>query len=224
MSLLSDSIALYKREMLIFRANLRTNVIRSAIFPLFILLIFGSTSGSITNVPVAVVNYANNAQASQFINSLQLQSTMVVQSVTNQNQALDMLSAGQIDFVIIILPDFPSKTSAPAVQVYYTNLQFSTTAEILPIIQQRVEQYSAPGSFQEKFYQPSTTPSSTSITAVNSASGSQSTFIFAGVIGMVLVFSALFAGGLSLIQDRNSGIMKSYLVTPINKSSILFGR
>ncbi len=224
MSLISDSIALYKREMIIFRANIRVNLIRTAIFPLFIILIFGSTSSGISNVPVVVVNYANNLPSQQFINSLGSQGIMSVQTVTNQNDALNLLETGKISFVIVILPNFPSYSGKAAIQTYYSNTQFSVTSAILPVIQQRASLFSSPASYQSQEYLPQGRVAPAVTTPVNGASGSETSFIFSGVIGMVIVFSALFGGGMSLITDRSSGNIKAFLVTPISKASILFGR
>lgn len=226
MSILSDSMALYGREMAIFKANLRTNIIRMAMFPIVILLFFGFLGSAITNVPVVIVNYANNLQASQFISSLSSQNIMAVQSVTDQGSALAMLSAGQTDFVIVILPSFPSESGGkPSVQVYYNNVQISTTAEVLPAIQQRVAEFSSGNNFQSQQYLPSQSPASfTAATPVTGASGSYDDFLFSGVIGMIIVFNALFSVGISIIQDRQGGNIKSFLITPISKYSILLGR
>ncbi len=224
MSLLSDTLALYKREMLIFRANIRVNLIRTAIFPLFILLIFGATGQGINNVPVVVVNYANNMQSQQFINSLGSQGIMSVESVTNQNDALALLDAGKVSFVIVILPNFPTYNGQSAVRIYYSNTQYSVTSEILPMIEQRAALFAGPGNYQVKQYLPSSTFGAALSTPVNGANGSETDFIFSGVIGMIVVFSALFAGGMGLITDRNAGFIKAYLVAPINKAAILFGR
>ncbi len=225
MGLLSDSVTLYKREMLIFKANLRTNLVRAAIFPLFIILLFGYLGSGVSNIPVVVVNYANNPQSLQFIESLSTQSLMVVHSVTTQSQALILVNAGTVDFAIIILPNFPSQNGQTAVQVYYTNVQYTVTSAILPAIQQRVAQFGSPKSFQSEFYEPAgSSGGSTVTTPVNGASGSYKTFLFSGVIGMVIVFSALFGGGISIITDRLGGNIKAFLITPINKGSILVGR
>jgi ABC-2 type transport system permease protein len=225
MGLLGDSYQLCKREMLIFRANLRTNIIRSALFPLFIILLFGSIGSSVSNVPIAVVNYANNLQSAQFISALELQNYIMVQTVTNQNQALSMLNAGTVSFVVVILPNFPSTSStSPAVEVYYSNSQFTETGTVLPLIQERAAEFTSPGSFTAKFYQPSATAGGVVETPINNSNGSYKNFLFSGVIGMVLVFSALFGVGISIITDRQGGNIKSFLITPINKSAIIFGR
>ena len=224
MSLLADSISLYSREMMIFMANIRSNFMRTAIFPLVILVFFSFLGAAVTNVPVAVVNYANNAQSTQFIGSLSSQSLMSVQAVTSQSQALQMLASGAVDFAIVILPPFPSQGSSPSVQVYYNSVQYSTTAEILPAIQQHVTEFSSRGNFQSQQYLPPSSLDPSLATPVTGANGNYEDFLFSGVIGMIIVFSALFSAGLSLMTDRLGGNIKTFLITPINKSAILLGR
>ena len=224
MSMLSDTMTLAKREMLIFRANIRTNAIRSAIFPLFIILLFSSIGSNVTNVPIAVINYANNVQSNQFVTALQSQNLMHVVSISQESQAFQLLDSGQITFVVVILPNFPSRSQTPSVQVYYSNIQQSTTAGILPVIQQRVTQFTSPGQFQSIEYLPTSSGFGVITTPVNAASGNYQDFLFSGVIGMIIFFSALFGGGLGLINDRQSGSIKQFLITPIDKSAILISR
>ncbi len=225
MSLISDSFALYKREMIIFRANLRQNIIRSAIFPLFIILLFGNIGSTFSGVPVAVVNYANNPQSAQFIDSLGLQGLLHVKAITTETQAFQLLNSQQVNFVIVILPGFPStNSSTPTVHVYYSNLEFTVTQAVLPSIQQRASQFTSSQGFQSQVYEPPAAQNVVTSSPVSNANGNYKNFLFSGVIGMVLVFSALFGGGISLITDRLQGSIKSFLVAPINKSSILLGR
>ncbi len=225
MSLLEDSISIYKREMAIFMANLRTNVIRTAMFPLVILIFFSFLGAAISNVPVAVVNYANNQQSTQLISTLSAQNLMQVKAVTNQNQALSMLSAGQVNFVIVILPTFPSNNGSPSVQVYYNNIEYSTTAEVLPAIQGDVALFGPKSNFQSEEYLPSAPVSDPSVsTPITSASGGYDDFLFSGVIGMIIVFSSLFGAGIGTLTDRQGGNIKAFLITPINKSAIILGK
>ncbi len=225
MGLIEDSIALYNREMLIFMANIRTNAARTAIFPLVILIFFSFLGAAITNVPVVVVNYANNPQSLQFISSLNAQSLMQVQSVSTQSQALQLLNSGQVDFVIVILPTFPSYDGNPSVQVYYNNVQYSVTSAVLPAIQGHMEEFAPGSNFESQAYLPTSSAPITAVaTPITGANGNYEDFLFSGVIGMIIVFSALFGAGLSIMSDRQGGNIKAFLITPINKSSILLGR
>jgi ABC-2 type transport system permease protein len=225
MSLLEDSITMCRRELLIFVANLRTNIVRTAMFPLVILVFFSFLGAAITNTPVAVVNYANNQQSTQFVTALGSKNLMNIEPFPSEGAALSALSSGRINFVVVILPNFPSASGSPAVQVYYDNVQYSVTATVLPAIQQYAAQFAAPGSFQSQEYLPSSSSSATSVTTpVTGANGNYEDFLFSGVIGMIIVFGAIFSGGIAMITDRIGGNIKAFLITPINKSAILIGR
>ncbi len=222
MSLIQDSLTLFKREMLIFRANLRTNIARSAIFPIFIILIFGSINSTFKNVPIAVVNDANNKQATTFLNDLQINNNVQIQSVTNEQTALSQLETGSVQLVVIILPTFPSTTPGTAgIQVYYTNTQVTVAEEILPLINASADKASGLAS------DPSSASAPQAIVQANALyaeSASYRDFLAAGIIPMVVVFSALFGGGISLISDRQLGNLKAFFITPINKNAIILGR
>ncbi len=224
MGLFGDSISLYNREMMIFMANIRTNAARTAIFPIVILVFFSFLGSAIVNVPVVVVNYANNAQSLQLISSLNAQNLMQVRSITTEGQAFAMLAAGEVNFAIVILPNFPAYNGEPSVQVYYNNVQYSVTASVLPAIQQRISEFAPGASFQSQQYLPSNRQASDVATPITGATGNYEDFLFSGVIGMVIVFSAMFGAGLSIMSDRQGGNIKAFLITPINKSAILLGR
>ncbi len=221
MGLLSDSYTLFTREMLIFKANLRTNIVRSAIFPLFIILIFGNINTTYKNTPVAIVNYANNPQSLAFINDLQINNDVNLVTVTNQQNALQMLQTGQVQAIIVILPTYPTLSpGVKGVQVYYSNTQVSVVAALLPVVNATAVQ--ASGLVAPK---PQTVPvSMVQSDAVYAGQSSYKTFLAAGIIPMVVIFSALFAGGLSMITDRQMGNLKAFLITPINKNAIIIGR
>ncbi len=232
MSVLSDALVLYKREMLVFKSNLRVNLIRSVIFPLVIIVFFGNIGLSITNTPIAIVNYANNPQSMQFISSLQSNKAITVTSITNENTALNMLKLGNVQFVVIVLPTFPSQNpNVPGVQVYYSNAQVSTVQSVLPIINGYAARFSGlPGSSQVSAQeqatgsQPSSVGGQVSSDALYASQGSYKDFLTGGILAMVVVFGALFGGGISILSDRQLGTIKSFLITPINKNSIVLSR
>jgi ABC-2 type transport system permease protein len=49
------------------------------------------------------------------------------------------------------------------------------------------------------------------------------TFIFPGVLGMVVLFTGIFSAA-SLVWDRELGFLKEMLVAPVSRSSILIGK
>ena len=223
MSLINDSLTLCERELLIFKANIRVNLARTLLISVVYILLFTFIGGStIINVPVTVVNYANNPGSLQFINSLELQQSLSVTQMPSQYQAMQMLRDGKISFVVVILPGFPS--ASPSVHVYYSNVQSSITSFALSTIEQRAGMFTLPGTYQDRFLTPQQYLSSEVVsTSVNVASGKYKDFVFPGIVAMIIIFSAIFSG-ITIITDRIGGSIKSFLVTPINKGAILISR
>ncbi len=229
-----ETLTLFKRELLIFKSNLRTNVMRSIIFPLVIIVFFGNIGTSVRNVPISVVNYANNAQSMQFINSLQSDQVLAIQSVTNEQDALQQLQLGSIQLVVVILPNFPSSNSnTTSVQVYYSNTQPTVIASVLPTITNDAQHFGGGISASDAARQlqgssPSQpvqkTNSIVSSSPLYSATSSYITFLTGGLLAMVVVFSAMFGGGVAYLSDRQLGIIKAFLITPINKNAIVLSR
>lgn len=245
MSIVSDSATMMKRELMIFRSNIVQNIVRSIMFPFILLLIFSNLGNTVAHVPVAVVNYANNQQSFKLINALEAQNELSIDAITSQASAFSMFKSGSVDMVIVILPSFPSVHSGdPSVDIYYTNSQF-TSLSVLPFIERAAESFGASvggsgGSTTGSLSGSSTTlgslgsgsgsgaadPPSGSVAAVPAfaASGNYTTFLVAGVIIMVAAFNAMFGGGMSIITDRISGALKLFMISPINRLSIVFGK
>ncbi|MGC8478341.1 MAG: ABC transporter permease [Candidatus Micrarchaeia archaeon] len=247
MSTIKDSFIILKRELLIFRSNIVQNVVRAIMFPLLLLLIFSGMGSGVSNVPVAIVNYANNMQSIQFINKLESGNSLSIVGVTTQTNAMQMFRAGEVDLVIVILPQFPNMNSkSPSVDIYYTNSQL-TSLSVIPFIQSMAESFGAQAAsakyekaaMQNDPTRPSSGSSgsilgapgsesassgSVSVIPAFAAEGSYTTFLVAGIIIMVAAFGAMFSGGMSIITDRIAGNLKLFLIAPINRLSIVFGK
>lgn len=229
---LEDVETVFKREMLIFRSNLKVNLARSAIFPLVIILFFGGIGSSVSNVPIVVVNYANNPQSRSFISGLETSNYLRVIALTDQATAQNMLQTGKTQIVVIVLPTFPSSTpNVPGIQVYYANTQFAVTAFVLPLISNIASKYGGGGGIRNYSLsaQSLSTPSSSSIgqvafAALYAQKGSYKDFVVGGIIPMVIIFGALFGSGFSIIADRQLGNLKAFFITPVSRDSITTGR
>ena len=226
MPLLEDSITLFMREMLIFKANLRTNLIRSMIFPIIIIVFFGNIGSSPQNVPIAVVNLANNFQSTQFIQQLSASASLQISAVTGESSALGMLSSGKVAIVVIILPTFPSSNpNVAGVQMYYSNTQQAAAAVGVQAISSLASKFTQ--SVRSSVVAPaSVSAPSQEIVAepLFGTASSYKTFLAGGVIPMVIIFGALFGSGMSLISDRQLGNLKAFFITPINKRAIVLSR
>ncbi len=226
MGVVSDATTIFTREMLIFKSNLRANIMRSVMFPVIIIVFFGSIGATLSNVPVAVVNYANNPQSLSFINALQSHNSVTVSTLTTQQDAMNMLSEGNVAMVIVILPNFPSNSGlTPNIQVYYNNAQLSVAQSTLPVVEQAAANFGGRIQNSDVAYQhPSGTLSTVSAAPTTAAEGSYKDFIASGIIGMVVIFGSIFGSGFSLLTDKQLGNLKSFLITPINKNAIVIGK
>lgn len=219
----NDTYALFKREMLIFRSNFKANIIRSIIFPLTLILFLGNLGGmSSSTTNIAIVNYATNPQASQFISALQATHTLVVTSISDQAGAIQLLKNNDVYVVVTIMPSFPRGN--PSVYLYYNN-NFVNLGTSIQTITSIAQQFNAPLS-REAISQnlPVNEPSNVFADPTFATSISYKSFLIAGIIIMVSVFGAMFGGGMSIITDRQLGNLKAFLIAPIDKRAIIISK
>ena len=223
MGLFQDTMTLYKREMLVFKSNLRVNLIRSITFPLILIIVFGSLGNTTTGIHVTIVNYANNPQSNQFISALTQQGTLSIQAITNQDTAMSMLRNGAVSVVIVILPGFPSNANGPSINVYYAN-NFAALGNSLQFISSAASKFGASVGKSQQLYLPTAQPTSISFIPASGTQSSYKDFITASVIVQVALFGTIFGSGISIISDRQLGNLKAFLITPINKRAIVFSK
>jgi len=220
MGITGDTYTLFKREMLIFKSNLRTNIIRSILFPVILILFFGNLGNSIKGVQIAVVNNANNPQSIAFINSLESTNAFSVQGITTMTNGIEGLRDGSLAMLVVINPTFPhSSSGAPGVYIYYSESSF-TELSSMSIIESAAEKFGASAEQVQSTVQ----PQSFGASAAFGGKSSYKDFIVAGIVIMVAAFGAIFGGGITSIMDRQLGNLKAFLITPINKLSILLSK
>ncbi|MCL5423481.1 MAG: ABC transporter permease [Candidatus Marsarchaeota archaeon] len=227
MGIFGDTYTLLTRELIIFKANLRTNLIRSVIFPIVIIFFFGNISASTFNIGITVVNYANNPQASSFINALTSSKTLQVQQVTSQSSAINMLSQGKTSVVLVILPSFPNKVNGnPSIDIYYSNSNFANIGAAIPLIQSTAQSYNAGISTNilQQQNNNAVLESNVAVVPLYGTSSSYKVFLVGGILAMVAAFGTVFGGGISIIADRQLGVLKSFYIAPINKKTIIFSK
>ncbi len=222
MGLLGDTYTLFLREMLIFKKNLRVNIIRSMIFPLIFIILLGSFGSAPKNVPIAVVNYDNGASALSFINLLQKGNGLVVASQTTQTNAMALLSSGKIVGIVVIPKGFSQGTDRN-VYVYLDNSQPQSSG----VVQQTVDSVSAQmGASLTASSVPGGSEGLISVISsyVYGASSNYLSFVVGGLLVMVAAFGAVFSAGFTVLSDRELGNLKAFLTTPINKFSIMLSK
>jgi len=241
--ILHDTYALYIREMLIFKKNIRTSIGRSLIFPLVLILLLGNLGSTIRNLPAAVVNYDNGVASINFMNALESGGEISITSITNQHTALQMLANGDVAFVLVIPPGFSAASaSKPNLVVYIDSSSPIASASAIAALEQTAQSFGAklatqniasrtgnsqaqPPSAASGALQANNAPSFSMYTNYTyGASESYKDFLIAGIVIMVTAFGSMWSGGISLLTDRQFGNLKTFLVTPINRMSILFSK
>lgn len=224
---LYDSFIIYKREMFIFRANMRSSIIRSLIFPLVILIFFGSIGNGIFNIPIGITNLSNNPQSIQFMNLLQQNNHLSIKTVTSENNGLKMLKHNGISALIIIPPGFPKSTGGQNIYVYYSKSNLNSIGGVISYINSAAARFNAhiiQNSKIQKMFGVSALSNNVKFVSTSATTANYRDFLIAGVIAMVVAFGTIFAGGVTLITDRQVGNLKMFLITPINSISIVSGK
>jgi ABC-2 type transport system permease protein len=222
MSLIGDTSTLFLREMLIFKKNLRVNLIRSLIFPIIFILLLGSFGSTPKNVPIAVVNYDNGASALNFTNLLQSGGSVAIISQTTQQQAATLLSEGKIAAIVVIPTGFTAGTDR-SVYVYLDNSQPQSSEVAASTVDIAAAQTGAAATASSV---PGGSRSLVSVMSnyVYGANSNYLSFVVGGILIMVASFGAVFTSGFTLLSDRELGNLKAFLTTPINKFSILLSK
>jgi ABC-2 type transport system permease protein len=222
MGFIGDTYTLFLREMLIFKKNIRVNLPRSLIFPLIFIVLLGSFGNTPKNVPVAVVNYDNGQAALNFINLMQGSSAVKVVSQTTQQGAMALLSRGTVAGVLVIPSGF-SGGQEGNVYLYLDNSQ-PQSAEVVGATVDATAAKVGAGTVADNVNGGGRGLVSVISSYVFGAKSNYLSFVVGGLIIMVASFGAIFSAGFTLLSDRELGNLKAFLITPINKFSILLSK
>ena len=219
MSILGDTLILFTRELLIFRKNLATNIVRSLIFPIIFILLMGSMGNTPKNVPITVVNYDNGASSLSFINMLESGGMLHVTGMTNQQEAMSLLAQGSTTAVLVIPNGFSGSASSKI--FVYIDSSSSMSAQVASSVIS-----SAASSFNLKLIARNAQGVGISVVTNPSygATSNSISFTVAGILVLVATSGALMSSGFTLLSDRELGNLKAFLITPINNFSILLSK
>jgi ABC-2 type transport system permease protein len=213
--LIRGAVAIFKRDFKKFLSNPFV-VIMTLMMPIMYLVIFGNAfGGTISHVPVGVVQEAppyNNTQlfseASVALNHITQKDSPKLLDVTvyaDETSAKRDLAKGLLSAVVV----FPSEISNEhAVRLYVD----SSNSIIPSLVEAAVRSVLA-------------TLGAHNPVAINKIYGDIKyiQFFGVGVIMMAIFTSTMFGGGIALIRDREAGIHEGYLVTPVQRTSIIAG-
>jgi len=213
--MIRGAVAIFKRDFKKFLSNPFV-VIMTLMMPIMYLVIFGNAfGGTISHVPVGVVQEAppfNNTplftEATVALNHIPQKDSAKLLDVAvyaDETSAKRDLAKGLISAVVV----FPSEiTNDHAVRLYVD----SSNSIIPSLVESAVRSVLAVLGAHNPV-------------AVNKIYGDIKyiQFFGVGVIMMAIFTSTMFGGGIALIRDREAGIHEGYLVTPVQRTSIIAG-
>ena len=213
--MIRGAVAIFKRDFKKFLSNPFV-VIMTLLMPVMYLVIFGNAmGGTISHIPVGVVQevppyndtplFTNAVTALNHITQKDYPKLLDVTVYTDETAAKKDLSKGLITAVVV----FPSEVSNDhAVRLYVDSSDSIVPALVESAVRGVLAALKANNPvLVTKIY----------------GDIKYLQFFGVGVIMMAIFTSTMFGGGIALIKDRENGIHEGYLVTPVQRTSIIAG-
>lgn len=203
----------------------------AVIGPFLTLILLGfAFGGAITHAPVAVVRQSYGPTSGSFIDTITNQQNCVyggvdcanaydLTEVSDLGSALSMLRAGTIKAIVYIPFGFDQAGSgSPVLTVYLDNTDPISAATISGLMSQAASEVSA---------QLQVTPPPDSAVTVDLSNIYREVlyieFMAPGSLIQSIMFASIIGGGISLLFDKQRGIIEGYLVTPLKRIEIVVG-
>lgn len=213
--MIRGAIAIFKRDFKKFLSNPFV-IIMSLMMPIMYLVIFGNAmGGTLSHIPIGVVQegppynetplFSNAVVALDHITQKDNPKLLDVTVYTDETMAKRDLADGSITAVVV----FPSEVSNDhAVRLYVDSADSITPTVVESAVNGVLARIGAHNPV-----------------LVNKIYGDIKyiQFFGVGVIVMAIFTSTMFGGGIALIRDREAGIHEGYLVTPVQRTSIIAG-
>jgi ABC-2 type transport system permease protein len=212
--MIRGAVAIFKRDFKKFLSNPFV-VIMTLMMPIMYLVVFGNAfGGTISHIPVGAVQemppYEDTrlfTQSVVLLNHIPQKDAgklLDVTVYTDENAARQDLAKGVLSAVVV----FPSAISNDhAVRLYVDSSNTVIPALVESAVRRVVALLGDNPVIVYKIYG--------DITYLQ--------FFGIGVIMMAIFTSTMFGGGIALIRDREAGIHEGYLVTPVQRTSIIAG-
>ena len=213
--MIRGAVAIFRRDFKKFLSNPFV-VIMTLAMPIMYLVIFGNAmGGTISHIPVAVVQdgppyndtplFTNAAFELNHITQKDYPKLLDITEYTDEIAAKQALGKGLVSAVIV----FPAEGSSNhAIRLYVDSSDSITPALIESALNGVLASLAANNPVM-----------------INNIYGDIKyiQFFGVGVIMMAIFTSTMFGGGIALIKDRENGIHEGYLVTPVQRTSIIAG-
>lgn len=212
--------------------RVRARLVSMIMLPILLMLLFGymfPSSGSITHIPIAIVNQDQSAAAIQVINSFtymaQSGSTFNVLTYASLAQAQQALLQGKIYAIVIFRPGFGQglQSGAATVQVIADQMNPTLDQIVTNGISSIFNQLNIQMTMSQGF------PAQAGTISVNFQGlipGAPSSFEFLapGFIAMSMVMGGLAGLAMTFSRERELGTLDGMLMTPISRFSIVMGK
>jgi ABC-2 type transport system permease protein len=213
--MIRGAVAIFNRDFKKFLSN-PFIVIMTLMMPIMYLVIFGNAmGGTISHIPVAVVQegppynntplFTNAVFALNHITQKDYPKLLDVTEYSDETMAKQDLAKGLVTAVIV----FPSEVSSDhAIRLYVDSSDSITPTLVESALNGVLASLRANNPV-----------------LINNIYGDIKyiQFFGVGVIMMAIFTSTMFGGGIALIKDRENGIHEGYLVTPVQRTSIIAG-
>jgi ABC-2 type transport system permease protein len=218
-------------------------MIAVVLIPLISLITLGNAfGGAVAHVPIAIVRDSYGPLSSNLIGILQnqqsclfggtnCQNTYILVNVATLDEAQSMLRDGSVKAIAHIPPAFDTGETHDLI-VYVDTTDPTTSGAMSTDLTQAAQQLSIQ------------LQSSSNATAANAASADTNAatattvnvilyspyryshyieFLAPGALVQAAMFVATIGGGVTLLNDRERGVIEGYLVTPLSRYEIVFG-
>ena len=206
-------------------------MLSAVIGPFLTLILLGfAFGGAVTHAPVAVVRESFGPVSANFLDTLTNQQNCLyggidcanaykLTDVSDLGAALSMLKAGVVKAVVYIPLGFDTATgNSTIVTVYLDNTDPITAATISSLMTQAGLQVSA---------KLQVTPAPDTVVTVDTSNLYRDVlyieFMAPGSLIQSIMFASIIGGGISILFDKQRGIIEGYLVTPLKQYEIVVG-
>lgn len=216
-------IQILRFSAMLIRAYVRdfTGLFFGMFLPLGFMLLFGALNfGGSASVDVGIVDQARNGDSARFIGSLEAVDTFDISTGTLEDERAE-LENGDRDMVVVIPTDFRiAPVAAGATSPTVTVLAHSGRAQALEIGRAILSEIVNRTSFAVTGSAPVVTLRTENVTANDL---DYVDFLLPGIIGMNVMQLAVFSVGFGLVIDKQRGVLRRIMATPIPPLSFLAG-
>jgi ABC-2 type transport system permease protein len=210
-----------------------TVMLAAIVGPFLTLILLGyAFGGAITHIPVGVVRESVGPASSNFLDVVRGQQNCAyggvncatafsLMDISDLDNAQAMLKRGTVRAVIYLPSDFDqlvSNSNSPTITVYLDNTDPISAAAISGLLTQAGQQSSAQIQIHA-----SADPTINIDLANDYRNVLYIEFMAPGSLIQAIMFASIIGGGISILFDKQRGVIEGYLVTPLKQYEIVVG-